>query len=456
MTSKSNPVCTRKTRRKADLVSPAKAGNGGRPRARGTTTQRISNPRSERNPASTCAAATRPPDVTARPQPGRASKSRPRPAAINWTRTGSQRSAELGALSRQGAGRFALGIFSLLIAGCASNPPPSPGPGEVGEDGESLARFEPSPPEIVRLLLDVAGVSEKDTLYDLGSGDGRIVIQAARERGARGVGIELEPDLVRLAGDRAKEAGVESRVTFVQGDLLKADISPATVVTLFLSARAHAQLEPRLRRELRPGTRVVSHCHGFPDWNPEKTVPITLEGRQHLVYLWRVESAETTPNLGPFVPTPLPVVTAMLELAGVTSKDTVYDLGCGDGRVVIEAAKRHGARGIGLEYDARLVTEARDRATREGVADRVEIRHEDVTRSDFSDATVVALYLLPGSNERLRPKLAALPRGTRVVAHDFQVAGWSPAARKELWLRDETERHEIFLYRVGEEGATAR
>jgi SAM-dependent methyltransferase len=127
----------------------------------------------------------------------------------------------------------------------------------------------------------------------------------------------------------------------------------------------------------------------------------------------------------------------------------VYDLGCGDGRVVIEAARRYGARGVGIEYDARLCEEARRRASEAGVEGLVTIRHEDVTKSDFSDATVVMLYLLPRSNEILRPKIQALKPGTRVVAHDYTIGDWKPITVEVVPL-DGAFEHALRLWRVGE------
>jgi SAM-dependent methyltransferase len=145
----------------------------------------------------------------------------------------------------------------------------------------------------------------------------------------------------------------------------------------------------------------------------------------------------------------MPVVRRMLALGEVNSQDTVYDLGCGDGRIVIEAAKVHGARGIGIEYDLRLCEEARRRAAEEGVSALVEIRHQDIREADFSDATVVMLYLLPGSNESLRPKLEALRPGTRIVAHDYGIGDWQPVRTEVISIGDAFE-HKIALWRVGE------
>lgn len=129
----------------------------------------------------------------------------------------------------------------------------------------------------------------------------------------------------------------------------------------------------------------------------------------------------------PFVPTPERVVAKMLEVAKVGPKDVVYDLGSGDGRIVIAAAKK-GARGIGIDIDPERIREARENARRAGVTKRVEFRESDLFKADFSDATVVTLYLLSGVNLKLRPKLLAeLKPGTRIVSHGFDMGDWKPA-----------------------------
>ncbi len=122
-------------------------------------------------------------------------------------------------------------------------------------------------------MLDLAQVKASDVVYDLGSGDGRIVITAAKKYGARGVGIEIDPALVKLATERAAAAGVSDRVRFVTEDLFAANISDATVVTLYLLQSINERLRPKLVRELKPGTRVVSHVFNMgPEWPPEKTI----------------------------------------------------------------------------------------------------------------------------------------------------------------------------------------
>lgn len=144
--------------------------------------------------------------------------------------------------------------------------------------------FVPTPNEIVDTMLRLAAVGRKDVVYDLGSGDGRIVITAAQKYGARGVGIDIDPARIAEATENARRAGVAGRVRFIQGDLFEADIGPATVVTLYLLTDLNLKLRPKLMRELKPGTRVVSHAFGMRDWQPERRV--SVQGTN--VYLWRI------------------------------------------------------------------------------------------------------------------------------------------------------------------------
>ena len=128
-----------------------------------------------------------------------------------------------------------------------------------------------------------------------------------------------------------------------------------------------------------------------------------------------------------FVPTPTEVVLEMLKMANVTKDDVVYDLGCGDGRIVITAAKMFGARGVGIDIDPFRIRESNENAAKAGVADRVKFIRGDLFQTDLSEASVVALYLLPELNLRLRPKLfRELKPGTRIVSHDFKMGDWNP------------------------------
>lgn len=149
--------------------------------------------------------------------------------------------------------------------------------------------FEPTPQGVVERMLALAEVKQNDLLYDLGSGDGRIVITAAKNFGARGVGIDLDPQRVAEAKTNAREAGVEDRVRFVNGDLYQSDFSDATVVTLFLFPQVNRKLRPELWRQLKPGTRVVSYIWDMgEEWPPEKT--LTVNGRP--IYFWTVTEAQ--------------------------------------------------------------------------------------------------------------------------------------------------------------------
>ena len=137
--------------------------------------------------------------------------------------------------------------------------------------------------------------------------------------------------------------------------------------------------------------------------------------------------AQTAPSLAPYVPTPADVVDRMLTLARVGPKDVVYDLGSGDGRIVITAAQKFGARGVGVEIDARLFAQAEANARAAGVQDRVRFLLQDALTVDVSDATVVTLYLLSASNVKLRPLLTKqLRKGARIVSHSFAIGDWEP------------------------------
>jgi SAM-dependent methyltransferase len=154
--------------------------------------------------------------------------------------------------------------------------------------------YIPSTALAVDEMLRVAGVGPDDLVVDLGSGDGRVVIAAARDYGARGLGIEIDPALVRESGENARRAGVAGRVAFRQGDVLKADFGAATVATLYLLPQLVEQLKPRLLAQLKPGARIVAHDFGFADWTPDRTVTISKNYYLYVVPArvagkWRLE-----------------------------------------------------------------------------------------------------------------------------------------------------------------------
>jgi tRNA A58 N-methylase Trm61 len=146
-----------------------------------------------------------------------------------------------------------------------------------------------------------------------------------------------------------------------------------------------------------------------------------------------------------FATTPPDAVEKMLELAGVTRGDVVYDLGCGDGRIVIAAAKTRGCRAVGVELRPELVARARANVAEAGVADLVEIREGDIFATDFRDATVVALYLLPDLNVRLIPKLNGLPPGSRVVSYRFEMPGVQPV-QTVRWTNNAGVEETVYLW----------
>ena len=145
-----------------------------------------------------------------------------------------------------------------------------------------------TPLEVVVEILRLAGVGPGDTVYDLGSGDGRIVIIAARDFGARGVGLELDPDLVALSVRNARRAGVAENTRFLIKDIFEADVSEATVVTLYLSPDVNLRLKPKLLSQLKPGSRIVSHDFPIGDWQPARVVNFKGPERTHVLSLWIV------------------------------------------------------------------------------------------------------------------------------------------------------------------------
>ena len=160
----------------------------------------------------------------------------------------------------------------------------------------------------------------------------------------------------------------------------------------------------------------------------------------------------------PFVPTPVEVIDRMLELAEVKKDDVVYDLGSGDGRIVIRAAQKYRVRAVGIEMDSLLLAKARKDAKAAGVSHLVEFRAEDALKADISKATVVTLYMLPWFNEAMKPSFKKyLQPGARIVAHDFGIEGWEPDKTEKL---SEPEKknggflhyHTIHLWRIGKGG----
>ncbi|MFB0566103.1 MAG: cyclopropane-fatty-acyl-phospholipid synthase family protein [Candidatus Aminicenantaceae bacterium] len=157
------------------------------------------------------------------------------------------------------------------------------------KDAVDLAPYLSTPMEVVDKMLELAQVDESDVLYDIGCGDGRVVIEAAKKYGTNGVGIDIIPQRIRESNNNAKKAGVEKLVTFLLGDAMKADISEATVVTLYLLPESNELLRPKFERQLRPGVYVVSHNYRIPGWEDKEVETMSMKdkmGSNHTLFLY--------------------------------------------------------------------------------------------------------------------------------------------------------------------------
>lgn len=154
-----------------------------------------------------------------------------------------------------------------------------------------LAPYVASPAKVVDRMLELANIRPGETVYDLGCGDGRILIEAAQRYKAKAIGIEISPKLADEARAHVKRAGLSKQVQVIQGDLLESDLSGADVVTIYLATSLNEELRPRLEKFLKPGARVVSHDYAVPGWKPTQVVE--AEGRQkHMIYLYEMPPAK--------------------------------------------------------------------------------------------------------------------------------------------------------------------
>ena len=181
--------------------------------------------------------------------------------------------------------QLGLALF-LVVPTVAAGQAPAP----KWPDAPQLAPYVPTPQEVVERMLTLAGVSKSDVVFDLGCGDGRIPITAARTYGARGIGVDIDPQRIAEAKANAKAAGVERLVTFKLQDAMTTDVSGASVVTLYLLSASNLKLRPILTRQLKPGARIVTHSFGMGDWTPEKADSFTdAEGRSRMLFLYRAD-----------------------------------------------------------------------------------------------------------------------------------------------------------------------
>lgn len=186
--------------------------------------------------------------------------------------------ARLGAVGRRAIGAICGAVVALaVLSASAAQPLPKPG-----------VRYEPTEPDVVNAMVRLARVNDRDVVYDLGCGDGRVVIAAVRAGAARGVCVDVDPQRIAESRENAERAGVADRVRFLNQDLFATDLGEATVVMLFLSPEFNLKLKPRLQRELKAGARIVSHWHSMGDWEPQQTLRLTSAGRERNIFLWTI------------------------------------------------------------------------------------------------------------------------------------------------------------------------
>jgi SAM-dependent methyltransferase len=196
-----------------------------------------------------------------------------------------------GLFKLQSAGRPRTILCAIFLAGLMAGI----SCGDQPTSGQSSLRapdvhYEPTSPDVVEVMLRLANLKAGEVVYDLGCGDGRIVITAVREYAARGVCVDIDPQRITESQENASAAGVTDQIRFLNQDLLVTDVSDAAVVMLFLSPALNLKARPKLLRELKPGARIVSHWHDMGDWKPQKTVRIRSSGRERSVYLWTISA----------------------------------------------------------------------------------------------------------------------------------------------------------------------
>ncbi|MBN1972369.1 MAG: methyltransferase domain-containing protein [Sedimentisphaerales bacterium] len=307
--------------------------------------------------------------------------------------------------------------------------------------------YVPTPQDVVDKMLELAQVKKDDLVYDLGCGDGRIVVTAAKKYGCKAVGFDIDPNRIKDSLDNVAKNNVSDLVSIVQQDIFTLDLSNVDVVTLYLLPSLNVKLIPQLEK-LKPGARIVSHSFDMEGVEPDKVVTVKPNDSnwEHTVYLW---TAPITKYRKPdilYVPTPQNVVDKMLEMAKVKKTDLLYDLGCGDGRIVVTAAQKYGCKAVGYDIDPNRIKESRDNVIKNNVSDLVMIKQQDIFTLDLSNVDVVTLYLLPSLNVKLIPQLEKLKPGSRIVSHDFDMKGVIPDEVITMTPGDVYGDHKVYLW----------
>ena len=186
--------------------------------------------------------------------------------------------------------RACLNVFSIAAVTAALTLAAAPVPNAQQTPPPSLAPYVPTPQDVVDRMLALANVTSTDVVYDLGCGDGRIVVTAAKKFGARGVGVDIDPERIRESEANAKTEGVEKLVTFRLQSALDVDLSPASVVTLYLLSASNLRLRPLLTKQLKPGARIVSHAFSMGDWAPDRREEfVDSRGVTRTLFLWKAD-----------------------------------------------------------------------------------------------------------------------------------------------------------------------
>jgi len=322
---------------------------------------------------------------------------------------------------------------------------------EIQEFREPDVVFVPTPQDVVEKMLELAEVKKSDLVYDLGCGDGRIVVTAAKKYGCKAVGYDIDPERIAESLENVEKNNVGDLVTIEQKDIFTLDLSKANVITLYLLPSLNVKLIPQLEK-LKPGSRIVSHDFAMKGVTPDKVIEITSASGQieHTIYLWTAPLKKEGEKIHEpdviFVPTPPEVVEKMLELAEVKKSDLVYDLGCGDGRIVVTAAKKYGCKAVGYDIDPKRIKESLENVEKNNVGDLVTIEQKDIFTLDLSKANVITLYLLPSLNVKLIPQLDKLKPGSRIVSHDFDMKGVIPDNVIDVTSASGQTEHTIYLW----------
>lgn len=259
--------------------------------------------------------------------------------------------------------------LSIGLSATIAQTPPTPLP--IKPD----VPYVPTPQNVVDAMLKVANVTSNDVVYDLGSGDGRLVLTAVQQFGATGVGVEINPGLVQRSQASAAKLGIATRATFLQQDLFQTDFRNASVVTLYLLPKINVQLRPKLLSDLKPGSRVVSHAFGMGDWKPDRTILVNDGGRPRSIYYWVVPanvsgnwSGTMTTKAGQKLPYTVQVnqafqaVRATVEVGGQTISLPQVQL-VGD-RISLQQRQKFNNQDVNIQFNGKI-----DGNTLQGVAE---------------------------------------------------------------------------------------